>query len=145
MVKSYWSDVGLVKFAQFAYHVATAVMPVYRSKYSKHVFTNRKFWRSCALCAMTIGLFEKPKCVWPSTANYVMRLRDHSSGYACRNWVNDCWQWMSRPGWCWRMPSLTASALISIFARFMELRASSRPNGASPTVENPGHPSSNAS
>lgn len=33
------AEVGLVEFAQSAYQVAAAVLPAYRSKYSKHVFT----------------------------------------------------------------------------------------------------------
>ncbi|HJS29017.1 MAG TPA: transposase [Anaerolineales bacterium] len=33
------AEVGLVTFAQSAYQIASASMPAYRSKYSKHVFT----------------------------------------------------------------------------------------------------------
>ncbi len=33
------AEVGLVQFAQSAYQVAAAVLPAYRSKYSKHIFT----------------------------------------------------------------------------------------------------------
>ena len=33
------AEVGLVRFAHDAYRVALAVMPTYRSKYSKHIFT----------------------------------------------------------------------------------------------------------
>ena len=33
------AEVGLVRFAHVAYEVAEAVLPSYRSKYSKHLFT----------------------------------------------------------------------------------------------------------
>jgi hypothetical protein len=42
------SEVGLDHSARLALEVGEAVLPYYRSKFSKHTFTSRSYWPSYA-------------------------------------------------------------------------------------------------
>ncbi len=48
------AEVGLVPFAQAALHIGKAALPNYKTKFSKHLFTQPQllailnYWRSCA-------------------------------------------------------------------------------------------------
>ena len=42
------AEVGLLPFARVALQVATQVLPLYRTRFSKHSLPSRSCWRCCA-------------------------------------------------------------------------------------------------
>ena len=63
--ESTMAEVGLVRFARVALEVAEAVLPDYRTKFSKHTFTQPQLLALlCALCARRTGPCLRPRCGW---------------------------------------------------------------------------------
>jgi hypothetical protein len=64
------AEVGLVGFARVALDVARSVLPDYRSKFSKHIFTQPQLL--AIVCLMRYEgwrLCVRPKSVWRSIGN----------------------------------------------------------------------------
>jgi hypothetical protein len=64
------AEVGLVGFAKVALDVARSVLPDYRSKFSKHVYTQPQLL--AIVCLMRYEgwtLCVRPKSVWQSIGN----------------------------------------------------------------------------
>lgn len=69
MVRS-MAEVGLVRFAKVAMEIAQAILPAYRTKFSKHTFTQPQLLAvSCVLCVTRTGLCVRRRFGWPSTAS----------------------------------------------------------------------------
>ena len=64
------AEVGLVGFARLALDVTRSVLPDYRSKFSKQLFTQPQLLAIvCLRCATRDRLCLRPKCVWQSIGN----------------------------------------------------------------------------
>jgi hypothetical protein len=50
------AEVGLVRFAKVAIEIAEAILPAYRSKFSKHTFTQPQLLALLALLAVSYAL-----------------------------------------------------------------------------------------
>ena len=64
------AEVGLVRFARVALEIAEAVLPDYRTKFSKHTFTQPQLL--AVLCLMRYEdwtLCARPRFGWLSTAS----------------------------------------------------------------------------
>ena len=72
-VSSMAEEVSLVRFARVAMEIAEAILPTYRSKFSKHTFTQPQLLAILCLMRYEDWTLRKTEVFgWPSTASCEM-------------------------------------------------------------------------